>query len=107
MVDPALSIVSDEERRLAVDLLHDLMEAVGDQHTRHVSAVDIHRVLAFVAAIVVEADSELTDGGGFLRLGLLIGDLIAYHARKLRMERQQTGSGLTELGTARRTPKCH
>lgn len=107
MIDSALSIISEQERHLAVDLLNSLMDAVGDQMTRQVSAVDLHRVLAFIAAIVVEADSDLSEGAGFLRVGVFIGELIAHHAAALRQERKQAGAKLTGLDTSKNDRTRH
>jgi hypothetical protein len=97
MIDPADTKISQHDQEVALVLLNALARSVGDTGTQEISARDLHRVLALMAATVLETDATLTDIEDFKKAGAYFGELTAMLGKIIRDEHARTGVSMMEL----------
>ena len=97
MVDPADTQISQHDQEVALVLMNALARSIGDPDTPEISARDLQRVLALMAAMVLETDEGLCDVEDFKAAGAYHGELMAMLAKILRDEHARTGISMMDL----------
>ena len=97
MIDPSDTQISQHDQEVALVLMNALARSVGDSETQQISAQDLHRVLALMAAMVLETDESLSKVEDFKTAGAYYGELMAMLAKIIRDEHVRTGISMMDL----------
>ena len=97
MIDPRDTQISQHDQEVALVLMNALARSLGDPETQQISAQDLHRVLALMAAMVLETDETLAGVDDFKKIGAYYGELMAMLAKIIRDQHIRTGISMMEL----------
>lgn len=99
MVDPSDTAITEYEQRIAVALMNALVRSASEEGAG-VSSKDVHRVLAYMSAMVLETDTGLTAPSHFREAGAYIGEMVGLFTRSLREQHEKTGFSAMDLAAA-------
>jgi len=101
LINPTDLELTDHQQKLAIMMMGPLVRAVSlESPEMGASSQDLHKVLTFMAAMVLETDEKLTAPSHFREAGDYLGAMVGAFARKLRHEHQQSGYSLMDMAAS-------
>lgn len=97
MIDPVDTQISQFDQEVALVLMNALVRSLGESGRTEISSQDLHRVLALMAAMVLETNAALSEVDDFKNAGAYFGELTAMLAKIIRDEHVRTGVSMLEL----------
>jgi hypothetical protein len=97
MIDSDDVQISKHDQEVGLVLLNALVRAVGEGRDEIVTSKDLHRVLAFMSAAVLETDTSLQVPGHYRKAGAYFGEMVATLTKILRDAHDQTGVSMMDL----------
>jgi len=93
-LDARDTTITSKEQVMVKAILRPLMEAIAASNSEGlIGTRDLTKLLAFATAAIVESDEEVVTPRAIRQAGEYFGKLVAHHAKALRTERTQSGSG--------------
>ena len=93
-LDPRDTTVTIKEQAMVKAILRPLMEAIAASNAEGlIGTRDLTKLLAFATAAIVDSDEDVVTPRDIRQAGEYFGKLVAHHAKVLRAERAETGSG--------------
>jgi hypothetical protein len=97
MIDPADTQISQFDQEVALVLMNALARSLAESGAPEISTRDLRRVLALMAAMVLETNGALSDIDDFKNAGACFGELTAMLTKIIRDEHTRTGVSMMEL----------
>jgi hypothetical protein len=93
-LDPRDTTITPKEEAMVKAILRPLMGAIAASNSEGlIGTRDLTKLLAFATAAIVDSDEEVVTPRDIRQSGEYFGKLVAYHAKALRTEGAESGSG--------------
>lgn len=101
MINPKDAELTEHQQKLAIVMMGPLVRAVSAGSPEEgASSQDIHKVLALMAAMVMETDAGLTAPSHFREAGSYFGELVTVFTKFLREEHEKSGYSLMDMAAS-------
>ena len=93
-LDARDTTITLKEQAMVKAILRPLMEAIAASNSEGlIGTRDLTKLLAFATAAIIDSDEEVVTPRDIRQAGEYFGKLVAHHAKALRAESADTGSG--------------
>lgn len=93
-LDTRDTTITPKEEAMVKAILRPLMEAIAASNSEGlIGTRDLTKLLAFATAAIVDSDEDVVTPRDIRQAGEYFGKLVAHHAKALRAESAETGSG--------------
>lgn len=93
-LDARDTTITSKEQAMVKAILRPLMEAIAASNAEGlIGTRDLTKLLAFATAAIIYSDEEVVTPRDIRQAGEYFGKLVGHHAKVLRAESAETGSG--------------